>query len=276
MISIMRSQKANDYQVTMGLFLLGSGASKREMEVLAHAGLSLSYTSIITHVRKLSKEGTAKYKQIVREKMCSLTWDNLNIPFRVGEQRLGSGNHFDNGTTATLIPLYDPSAPDGDVPLGSLPLSMKPPRTTCRPVVEWPIEHVLPSPEGAAQLTRNCLWQIQRMALQTIEDLAHLRPHFQPCPTVKQIPVHKTSQYPLPAMNLDESSIDGTIRVYTTILSNLDIWDGELHRHGLMFTDGDLLTDSLVDKVTYLVLPSAAVYLSITRLKQQGGTQESQ
>jgi hypothetical protein len=33
-------------------------------------------------------------------------WDNLNIAFRVGEQRKASKDHFDNGTTATLIPLY--------------------------------------------------------------------------------------------------------------------------------------------------------------------------
>ncbi|KAJ7848344.1 hypothetical protein B0H14DRAFT_2583039 [Mycena olivaceomarginata] len=38
-ISVLRSQKANNFQLAIGLFLLGSSASKREMEVLAHAGL---------------------------------------------------------------------------------------------------------------------------------------------------------------------------------------------------------------------------------------------
>lgn len=50
-------------------------------------------------------------------------------------------------------------------------------------------------------------------------------------------------------MHEDESSIEGTIRVYVKILRNLGITDDDLKAHGLMFTDGDLLTDSLVDKV---------------------------
>ncbi|KAJ7877391.1 hypothetical protein B0H14DRAFT_2281708, partial [Mycena olivaceomarginata] len=49
LISVLRSQKANNFQLAIGLFLLGSGASKREMEVFAHAGLSISYQSIIDH-----------------------------------------------------------------------------------------------------------------------------------------------------------------------------------------------------------------------------------
>ncbi|KAJ7891095.1 hypothetical protein B0H13DRAFT_1515792, partial [Mycena leptocephala] len=50
LISLMRSQKANNFQLVIGLFLLRSGVSKREMEVLAHAGLSVSYSTIIDHV----------------------------------------------------------------------------------------------------------------------------------------------------------------------------------------------------------------------------------
>ncbi|KAJ7711661.1 hypothetical protein B0H16DRAFT_1815978 [Mycena metata] len=51
MLSISRSQLANNYQVVIGLFLLASGASKREMEVLAHAGLSTSYNTISSHIK---------------------------------------------------------------------------------------------------------------------------------------------------------------------------------------------------------------------------------
>ena len=54
-----------------------------------------------------------------------IIWDNLNIAFRVGEQRKGSKDHFDNGTTATLIPLYE----------FGLPLDLKPPRDNRRPVI---------------------------------------------------------------------------------------------------------------------------------------------
>lgn len=249
MISVLRSQKANNYQVVIGLFLLGSGASKREMEVLAHAGLSISYTAITQHVKKLSEEGMAQIRALIKKSMCSIVWDNLNIAFRVDAQRLDSANHFDNGTTATLIPLFDPTT-GKRVPHGTLPFSMKPPRTTCLPIFEWSPEDVLPTPESAKQLSQSCLWHVKQMAFEHIEGLAHLKKDFEACPEVLSIPVHKSEQYPLPAMHEDESSIEGSIRVYTTIIEkHLQMTDEDLEKHGLMFDDGDLLTDLLKDKV---------------------------
>ncbi|THU80335.1 hypothetical protein K435DRAFT_695896, partial [Dendrothele bispora CBS 962.96] len=87
MFSMLRSQKANNFQVVIGLFLLGSGALKREMEVLAHAGFSVSYNSIIYHIRLLSAENVQKFRKAIKDFMCSIVWDNLNIAFHIGEQR---------------------------------------------------------------------------------------------------------------------------------------------------------------------------------------------
>ncbi|KAJ7708528.1 hypothetical protein B0H16DRAFT_1345026, partial [Mycena metata] len=81
LISVMRSQKANNFQLVIGLFLLGSGASKREIEVLAHAGLSISYSAITEHVKSLSQEGMEEIRELVKSAMCQIVWDNLNIAF---------------------------------------------------------------------------------------------------------------------------------------------------------------------------------------------------
>ncbi|KAJ6609740.1 hypothetical protein B0H10DRAFT_2295466, partial [Mycena sp. CBHHK59/15] len=248
MLSISRSQLANNYQVVIGLFLLASGASKREMEVLAHAGLSTSYSAIREHIHTLSEEAVKRFQQLIKNQMCFIVWDNLNIAFRVESQRLNSANHFDNGTTATAIPVYNPYT-GGATPLGTLPLSMKPPRTTTFPVIDWNIDDVLPSPLSVEQVGQCCLWQLKRLAFENIKNLEHLRKAFEDCPEVDPIAVHKTDQYPLPAMHEDESSIEGTIRVYVQILRNLGVTDDDLRAHGLMFDDGDLLTDSLIDKI---------------------------
>ncbi|KAJ7027815.1 hypothetical protein C8F04DRAFT_1008089, partial [Mycena alexandri] len=127
LISVLRSQKANNFQLVVGLFLLGSGASKREMEVLAHAGLSISYQTIIDHVKKLSEEGSIIIQEVIKSGMVQIVWDNLNIAFRVAAQRLKAKNHFDSGTTATMLPVFDP-ATGGQAAHGTLPLDMKPPR----------------------------------------------------------------------------------------------------------------------------------------------------
>lgn len=214
--------------------------------------MSVSYLAILIHVKALSAEGVLEFQAVVKRCMCSIVWDNLNIAFRIESQRLGSANHFDNGTTATLIPLYNPLTGESFTPHGTLPFSMKPPRTTTLPIFEWDVNHVLPSPTNAEELSRCCIWQLKRIALDHIEGLRHLKKNFEDCPQVDVIGLHKTEQYPLPAMHEDESSIDGTIRVYVTILRNLGFTDEMLEKHGLLFTDGDLLTDSLVDKVCTL------------------------
>ncbi|KAK7012488.1 hypothetical protein R3P38DRAFT_3324118 [Favolaschia claudopus] len=206
MLSMSRSQKANNYQVVIGMFLLASGSAKREIEVLAHAGLSVSYSTIQNHIHMLSSEALRRLKELAKEKMIFIVWDNLNIAFR-------------------------------------------PPRTTTFPVIDWTPEDVLPSPTQLSQLNSCCLWQIKRLALENISELAHLKELLKDCPEVDPIAVHKTEQYPLPAMHEDESSIDGTARVYEKILANLGLSNEDIRAHGLIFNDGDLLTDSLVDKI---------------------------
>ncbi|KAJ7622080.1 hypothetical protein FB45DRAFT_838282 [Roridomyces roridus] len=132
MMSLLRSQKANNFQAVIGLFLFGSGAAKREIEVFSHAGISLSYKSVMKYIENLSIEGVKQFQAVWKECECSIVWDNLNIAFRVESQRLDNKNHFDNGTTATLIPIYNPITGESRTPRGTLPLNMKPPRTSTR------------------------------------------------------------------------------------------------------------------------------------------------
>ncbi|KAJ6479781.1 hypothetical protein C8R45DRAFT_1216261 [Mycena sanguinolenta] len=249
LISVLRSQKANNFQLVVGMFLLGSGASKREMAVLAHAGLSVSYPSIVEHVKRLSKEGLEKIREVCQTSMVQIVWDNLNIAFKVSAERLNAKSHFDSGTTSTVIPVFDPST-GTHAPHGTLPLDMKPPRERTLPVLDWSPEDVLPSPESAAQLSSSCFWQMKRMALEFIPGISdELKQALGDCPEVNQIPVHQSVQYPLPAMKEDESTLDGTLTVYTKMLEYMGMGDTEIEAHGLMFDDGDLLTDSLKEKL---------------------------
>ena len=247
MLSILRSQKANNFQAVIGLFLLGSGAAKREIEVFAHAGISLSYKGVMDYVKNLSIEGIRQFRQVFKECTCSIVWDNLNIAFRVESQRLDSKNHFDNGTTATLIPVYNPFTGESRTPRGTLPLEMKPPRTSTKASFAWTAADTLPSAAESIKLEECLRWQLKRMALDYIIELNHLKNKLGDCPTVDQIQVHKTEQYPLSAMHEDESSIDGTLSVYSAIMSQLQTNSMDLREHGLLFANGDLLTDSLVN-----------------------------
>jgi hypothetical protein len=181
--------------------------------------------------------------------MCSLVWDTLNIAFKVESQRLDSKNHFDNGTTATLIPVYDPFMNEPRTARGTPPLHMKPPRTSTTPTYSWSASDTLPSAADAEKTEQCLLWQLKSIALQYIPELAHLKPELGRCPEVDQIQLHKTEQFPLPAMHEDESTLEGTITIIMKLFEQLKTSSADLEDHGLVFTNGDLLTDNLVNTV---------------------------
>lgn len=81
MLAKLCSQKANNFQAVIALFLIGSGSAKREMEVLAHAGISLSYSAAIQYLRQLSDEAKKRYCELIKTCMIMIVWDNLNIAF---------------------------------------------------------------------------------------------------------------------------------------------------------------------------------------------------
>jgi hypothetical protein len=170
----------------------------------------------------------------------------------VESQWLESKDHFDSGTTSTLIQQWDPDTNKSASP-GIIPISDKPPRTETKQVIEDHSSLLLPSPTDIKSLMECTLWQLKQIALEHKPELEHLKKSLPPCLTIDPIAPHITEQYPLPAMHIDKSSIDGTINVYEAILKELGITNENVAEHGVMFTDGDLLTDSLIDKARSLI-----------------------
>jgi len=52
--------------------LIASGASKREIDVIAHTGICSSYNAIVGYVKRLSAEGEYIFCQIIHLVMCSV------------------------------------------------------------------------------------------------------------------------------------------------------------------------------------------------------------
>ncbi|KAK7027519.1 hypothetical protein VNI00_015152 [Paramarasmius palmivorus] len=220
MITMVCLQKANNFQLIIGLFLLGSGALKCETDVFAHAGLSVLYTTVIEHINTLSEENLAIIRRVIEEFMCSLCWDNINLAFRVESQRLNSKDHFNSGTTATLIVVHNPFTGLNAAP-GDLSLSMNLEHTTSRIPISISPRSLLPSHDDLLTLKKCLLWQLKQAALEHKPEFHHLKPHFPSSPPdvhTEQIALHKTEQYPLSAMHEDESSLDGTINVYNQLM----------------------------------------------------------
>ena len=94
-IAQTRNERASTFQAVACLYLYACGATRSLFEVLNHAGFSLSYKSTTTKIKQLSHELLEEARAIVRREACFVVWDNINIAFRVGEQRQTSKDHFD-------------------------------------------------------------------------------------------------------------------------------------------------------------------------------------
>ncbi|KAG1882050.1 hypothetical protein C8R48DRAFT_667742 [Suillus tomentosus] len=219
MLAQSHTEHSNEFQTMMCIYLLACGASHSMFEVLHHTRITSSYTKAVYCLKKMGTEHLNKIEALVKVHLFMIVWDNLNIAFRVSEQRKDSKDHFDNGTTATLIPLID-------IPNGHLSLYFLPPRLTRLPIINFGPQDLLPSLEQFAD-------------------------NIKAPPVVLSIPVHQTEQYPLPAMHIDESSIDGALEVIDSIVrKTLKMSSEDIQKHGIIMCAGDQLTVSLLDKAT--------------------------
>jgi hypothetical protein len=241
-----RNRHSSEFQTTVCIYLLACGASKSQFQVLNHAGFSLSYSSAIRKIKDLGQERLRKILGIARTRSFMIIWDNLNIAFRVGEQRKDSKDHFDNGTTATLVPLYG-------VNYGDLSLSLKPARQSRLPIIDFNYQDQMPSLQTVREIEVASIWHIEDILYGAFPDLRErFGASIPPPPSVLAIPLRKTEQYPLPAMHIDESSLDGTLEVVDHIIRNtLKMTAEDVEKHGLIMCAGDQLTISLLDKVSF-------------------------
>ncbi|KAJ7064171.1 hypothetical protein C8F01DRAFT_984216 [Mycena amicta] len=246
MLCYSQNEKASSFRLSVSIFLLASSASRALFDVLHHAGICLSYTHTIAQTKTLTSERLQHMLHVVRTRVVMIVWDNLNIGFRVGQERADSKDHFDNGTTATMIPVFG-------VKPGDLPLCLLSPLKTATPDLEFKLNlDYLPTPAACKALQDAHIWHLEDILLTAFPALRDkFKSSITPPPTDLAIPVHKTEQFPLPAMEIDESTIDGTIQVIDTILRTLKLDTPEaLERHGVVFGAGDLLSLELLLKAS--------------------------
>ncbi|TDL27967.1 hypothetical protein BD410DRAFT_739310 [Rickenella mellea] len=243
MVAQVRNERASGLGSMACMYLLACGATRSVFDVLNHAGFTCSYSKAIRDLKTLATERLQKLRLLVKHRAFMIVWDNLNIPFRVAEQRHDSKDSFENGTTATLIPLYG-------VEYGELKLDMNPIRNSRRPIFDYQPSDMRPSLEQVEDLERAWTFHIQDIFYDYFPSLRErFKAEISPAPSKLPIPLHKTENYPLPAMKIDESSLDGTLSVIDTIITKtLQMSEDDITNHGIVICAGDQLTISLIDK----------------------------
>ncbi|KAH9887686.1 hypothetical protein C8Q73DRAFT_748529 [Cubamyces lactineus] len=168
-------------------------------------------------LKLLSDSSMSVAQQKAQTHLLANVYDNINMLFKIAEQILGRKDTQQNGTCATAFELFGASVHDMrtsdlvDSLANAAPLSL---------------EDVLLSRDENALLTKCMEHTVLRIVVTYGgERFERFRKEVDATLPVTEdrIPLHKTAIYPLPAMNIDESSTTGNAEVLTEIFKSLKV-----------------------------------------------------
>ena len=84
-------------------FLHSQGASAKTIDLLCAFGLTMSHQWSARALKTISNNEMLVVQDWVHQFPFVITYDNVNIPFRVLSQCIDNQSHFDSGTTSTLF-----------------------------------------------------------------------------------------------------------------------------------------------------------------------------
>lgn len=101
-ISYCRSHHRNRFQKLLAIYLKFKGVSAKGFDTLHGMGLTMSHKWTCDVVERISESCIKTVKKMINEIPSTLSYDNMQVSFRVFSQRLDNQNEFGNGTAATI------------------------------------------------------------------------------------------------------------------------------------------------------------------------------
>ncbi|KAJ7868794.1 hypothetical protein B0H14DRAFT_3084033 [Mycena olivaceomarginata] len=204
------SHKNNFSRRIMGLYLYATGAQRQTISVMSHLGISESYQNLI-HSSELSSPACSKSSASQCEASRGLplqtglfaaSYDNINLVFRAAEQIMGRTDSQENGTCTTIFPLWKAAPPPLSIDDILLTATESELMDKClrHCILRIIVEH------GGEHFKRFC------------DDVQNAQPV-----TAEKIELHRTQLHPLPAWNIDESTIIGNAEVADAIYTELQV-----------------------------------------------------
>ncbi len=232
--------------------------------MLAHAGLSVSVSSINSAIRSLSSEASRKLRDAARTMEMSFAYDNFDMTFKVAEPTLHHQSTFVSATSATAIPIYglvnkedlrcsarlwawDPNNLYATDPMT---INVNLSQQFLRACATIPIQG-----QKRSQHTQRIAWHVRAILIkQGPPCFSKYQQDLGDPPSINPIPLHQTIQIPCRAMNIKESTQDGNIEVMENLLRQGGL--GESNDKGdtditewVLLVHGDLLTKERLDSV---------------------------
>ncbi|KAL6299961.1 hypothetical protein BKA93DRAFT_819674 [Sparassis latifolia] len=235
-----RSQRNSYAKHVLGLYLYSTGAQRQVLSVLSHMGICSSYPMLAGSGRESDSDslslphsssmtlpfvqhGVGLLKCLseachssAHERACTgmlgYVYDNINMAFKVAEQILGRKDSQENGTCATVFPLFEATPENMQTSDLVMAYDYAPPLSFDDIDLFWEEGQILHE-------------RLRHTVLRII------------------IPLHKTDIYHLPAMNIDESKITGNAEVMEMVFEELGMdMDADHFRDTVKLIFGDQLS----------------------------------
>jgi hypothetical protein len=102
MLCYTQSHHANRLQKLFAVYLKFCGLSAKAFDTLHALAIVMSHKWTANHVAKLSAASMKEVKEMMALFPWLISYDNINIPFRVFSQRLDNKDTFSSGVAATV------------------------------------------------------------------------------------------------------------------------------------------------------------------------------
>ena len=246
MLLFFRNRATNAFQIMTGVFMSSSGASRRVIDTFNHMGLSVNYQWVIkimesishiywceqprtvqTSLRNLSEDAKLHAQSFVKKsnRCWAVVYDNINFTLRKTSQRLDSATQQINATTSAVFSL--PTNFSRKAYAAALSIAERNKLAGLRRLFK--IDSLRPSKERHQEaatafkhairiiILNNCPGKMRRR-----QPTKALRRHARNLkPKIWILSNEKTKFFPLPALNEEEASVGGTIRVVEKIFTSL-------------------------------------------------------
>ncbi|THH15175.1 hypothetical protein EUX98_g9507 [Antrodiella citrinella] len=249
MLLFRRNRATNSFQHIVGIFVASCGGARRIIDVLHAMGISVSYDTVQRSLVNLSDDAKKQARAFIEksDRLFGVVYDNINLTNRKASQRLDSTTQQINATTLAVFSF--PSTFTRAAYAQALSLLERQKLAGLRQ--ELKLKDLTPSEETQANATKAFEHAVRTLLLDHIPGKMQTKNKLRNKlkkgikklkPSIRVLGHERTAFFPLPALDEEEVSVGGTIRVVELIFMKLlGLAPAAIYRY-LQILVGDWLT----------------------------------
>ncbi|KAG0260428.1 hypothetical protein BG011_001899 [Mortierella polycephala] len=241
MLAFHQNRSCSYLQMIMGLYLFNKGAAQKLVDVLNHTAVSVSYRIVLRGLDALTKDANEQVKNIAQDQPWYIVYDNIKMAFRKYDQRLSNQDSFDSGATATVVISESFGEEEQD-------------RNAVQCLCQQDLMISKASSDHMLNVFQYHLTEVFQRHFPQLNECST------PVPVKKLLPVKKTNTFPLPAMHINQATVQGNKEVLQTIMEGVLNLPGEWFHGKKIFVAGDQLTVSRIRSLKKLRCDDISTY----------------